>query len=1055
MDQVRVTAFMLRAEEAHQDPNIVTGTFTLNDHYATTLFDSGDDYSFVSTTFIPLLGIEPNGLDFSYEIEIASEQLVEIEKVIKGCKLEMEGHVFDINLIPFGSGSFEVIIGMDWLSDNKAEIIYHEKVVRIPLLDGKVLRILGVKLEEKVRHVMSVKAKEKKQEKIVVVRDSPEVFPDDLSGLPPMREIKFRIDLVHGAIPVAKSPYRLAPFELEELFIKNFSKITKSLSVLTQKRKTYDWGEERESALQTLNYKLCNAPVLALPNGPEDFVVYYDEFGLGIGFVLMQRELFSDYDCELRYHPGKDRILDAQKEASDESAGLQRGLDEMIELRNDGVLYYLNRIWSLLKGDLMQEALGTHLDMSTAYHPQTDGKLASRFVRPFKIIEKVGPVAYILDLPEELDGVHDTFRMSNLKKCLVDPTLQVPLDEIQVAAKLNFVEEPVEILELEFKKLKRSRIAIVKVRWNSKCGPKLMGCTYKDFFTCNLKEYDGEGGAIVYTRWIKKIELVQDMSGCMDGQKVKYTTGSFDGKALTAGHAAYTDRFHELDRMVATTEPKTIQNVVQIASTLTDEAFRNGSIKKNPEKRGNGENLARTGMINRAQGPGGNRPNQALAINEAKEKKQEEIVVVRYFPDVFSNDLSRLPPIREIKFHIKLVPRVISVAKSLYRLAPSELEEFSGQLKELQDKGFIRPSSLPWGAPILFVKKKDGSFKMYPRKTEAVKNWQAPRTPSEVRSFLGLAGYYRRFIENFSTIAKPLTVLTRKTLLDGWKDFMVYCYVSRLGLGYVLMPRGKVIAYASRQLKIHEKNYTTHDLELELFTDYNCEIRYHPGKANVVADALNRKERVKPKRVRAMNMILQSSIKDRILAAQKEASDEFAGLQRGLDEMIELRNDGALHGVPISIISDHDGQFMSRFLQLMKEALRNYLDMSTAYHPQTDGQSERTIQTLKYMLRAKCHSLIMWAEVGEGQLIGSELVQESIEKISQIKDRLKAVRDRHQRKLASRFVGPFEIIEKVGTVAYRFDLPKELDGVHGMFNVSNLKNCLANPTLQVLWMRSK
>ncbi|GKB88171.1 putative nucleotidyltransferase, ribonuclease H [Tanacetum coccineum] len=254
-----------------------------------------------------------------------------------------------------------------------------------------------------------------------------------------------------------------------------------------------------------------------------------------------------------------------------------------------------------------------------------------------------------------------------------------------------------------------------------------------------------------------------------------------------------------------------------------------------------------------------------------------------------------------------------------------------------------------------------------PSKIEAVKNWKAPRTPTEVRSFLGLAGYYRRFIENFSKIAKSLTILTQKcktfdwgeeqelafqtlkdklcnapvlALPDGPEDFVVYCDASGIGLGCVLMQRGKVIAYASRQLKIHEKNYTTHDLELgavvfalkiwrhylygtksviytdhkslqhifsqkelnmrqrrwiELFSDYDCEIRYHPGKANVVADALSRKERVKPKRVRAMNMTLQSSIKDRILAAQKEAVDEFAGLQKGLDEMIEQRSDGTLY----------------------------------------------------------------------------------------------------------------------------------------------------------------
>ncbi|GKD68922.1 putative reverse transcriptase domain-containing protein, partial [Tanacetum coccineum] len=185
--------------------------------FSTTLFDFGSDYSFVSTTFIPLLGIEPIELGFRYEIEIASRQLVEIDKVIKGCKLEIEGHIFDINLILFGYGSFDVIIGMDCLSNHKVEIIYHEKVVRMPLLDGKVLRVLGERQEEKARLLMSAKASDKKQEEIVVVRDFPEVFPDNLPGLPPLREIEFQIELIPGAVPIAKSPYRLAPSELEEL----------------------------------------------------------------------------------------------------------------------------------------------------------------------------------------------------------------------------------------------------------------------------------------------------------------------------------------------------------------------------------------------------------------------------------------------------------------------------------------------------------------------------------------------------------------------------------------------------------------------------------------------------------------------------------------------------------------------------------------------------------------------------------------------------------------------------------------------------------------------
>ncbi|GKC49302.1 putative reverse transcriptase domain-containing protein [Tanacetum coccineum] len=352
-------------------------------------------------------------------------------------------------------------------------------------------------------------------------------------------------------------------------------------------------------------------------------------------------ELFSDYDCEIRYHPGranvvedalsrkervkpervraiqssvKDRILTAQKEAMNEFAGLQKGLDEMIEQRSNGTMYYLDRIWVPLKGEVrtlimdeaykskysihpgddkmyydlrdrywwprmkkdiaeyvskcltclkvkaehqrpsgllqqpeirvwkwegiamdfmtklprtsiarhgvpisiisdhdsrltsrfwqsMQEALGTRLDMSTAYHPQTDGQ-SERTIQTLEdklracildfrgswdvhlplvefsynnsyhssIIEKVGPVAYQLDIPEELDGVHDTFHVSNLKKCLTDPTLKVPLDEIRVDAKLNFVEELVVILEREFRKLKRSRIAIAKILYRVDSG---------------------------------------------------------------------------------------------------------------------------------------------------------------------------------------------------------------------------------------------------------------------------------------------------------------------------------------------------------------------------------------------------------------------------------------------------------------------------------------------------------------------------------------------------------------------------------------------------------
>ncbi|GKB00269.1 putative reverse transcriptase domain-containing protein [Tanacetum coccineum] len=177
----------------------------------------------------------------------------------------------------------------------------------------------------------------------------------------------------------------------------------------------------------------------------------------------------------------------------------------------------------------------------------------------------------------------------------------------------------------------------------------------------------------------------------------------------------------------------------------------------------------------------------------------------------------------------------------------------------------------------------------------------------------------------------------------------------------------------------------------------------------------------------------------------------------------------ARHGVPISIISDRDSRFTSRFWQSMQEALGTRLDMSTAYHPQIDGHSERTIQTLEDMLRAcvldfggswDVHlPLVEFSynnKVGKGQLIGPELVQETTEKISvgdyvllKVSPWKGVVRFGKKGKLAPSFVGPFEIIEKVGPVAYRLDLPEELNGVHDTFHVSNLKKCLVDPTLQV------
>jgi hypothetical protein len=638
-----------------------------------------------------------------------------------------------------------------------------------------------------------------------------------------------------------------------------------------------------------------------------------------------------------------------------------------------------------------------------------------------------------------------------------------------------------------------------------------------------------------------------------------------------------------------------------------------------------------------------------------------------------------------------------------------------------------------------------------PAKIEAVSNWDRPTTPTEVRSFIGLAGYYRRFVKDFAKIAAPLTRLTRKTEKFEWTEkceksfqelkrrlvtapvlalpdekgnFVIYSDASHKGLGCVLMQHERVIAYASRQLKDYESRYPTHDLELaaivfalkiwrhylygekceiytdhkslkyiftqkelnmrqrrwlELIKDYDCEILYHPGKANVVADALSRKERLKmitssEKLTREFEKMeievkitgdgteklfeiaLQSELLQKIKLSQErmmsegkelmtgeelrterdgkgvmrytyriwipndqELKDEIlheshssrysihpgstkmyrdlkeyywwpnmkkdvtewvskcltcqrvkaehqrpGGLLRPLeipewkweqiamdfvvglprtkanhdaiwvivdrltksahflpinerytvDRLVDIymKEIVARHGVPVSIVSDRDPRFNSRFWRSFQECAGTKLNMSTAYHPQTDGQSERTIQTLEDMLRVcaidfkgnwddhlpliefsynnsfhasigmppyealygrKCRSPLYWDEVGERKMLGPEMVQQTKDAIDLIRGRLVAAQDRQKKyadlarkdkeyeegdlvllkvspwkglmrfgkkgKLSPRYIGPFEILRRIGEVAYELALPPNLQQVHNVFHVSMLR----------------
>ncbi|GKA70662.1 putative reverse transcriptase domain-containing protein [Tanacetum coccineum] len=679
---------------------------------------------------------------------------------------------------------------------------------------------------------------------------------------------------------------------------------------------------------------------------------------------------------------------------------------------------------------------------------------------------------------------------------------------------------------------------------------------------------------------------------------------------------------------------------------------------------------------------------------KSEEKRLEDVPIVCDFSEVFPEDLPGLLPTRQVEFQIELVPGAAPMARAPYRLASSKLQELSTQLQELFDKGFIRPSSSPWGAPVLFVKKKDGSFwmcidyrelnkltmknryplpriddlfdqlqgssvylkfnlrsgyhqlrvcdkdipktafrtryghyefqvipfgltnapavfmdlmnrvcKLYldkfvvvfiediliyskseeehaehlklilellkkeelyakfskcnfwlsrvqflghvidsegihvdPAKIESINDWASPKTPTEIHQFLGLAGYYRRFIE-------------------GSENFMVYCDASRKGLGAVLMQKGRVIAYASRQLKIHEKNYTTHDLELRAVVFALKMWRHYlydtlsSGEGERGGGCFEPKERIKPLRVLALVMMISLNLLVHILDAQVKARKEENYRTEDLYGMIkklEPRTDGTLclnrrswipcrdlkklywwpnmkaeiatyvskcltyakvkaecqkpsgllvqpvipvwkwenitmdfitklpktstgqdtiwevvsrHGVPVSIISDQDSKFASHFWRSLNKALG----------------------------KVGIDTYLWWSFltiiVGDTQLTGPEIVHETTEKIIQIKKRIQATRDRQKSyadrrhkplefkvgdkvmlkvspwkgvirfgkrgKLNPRYIGPFKIITKVGTLAYRLELPEQLSRVHSTFHVANLKKCFVDEPLAI------
>nr|GEZ58868.1 putative reverse transcriptase domain-containing protein [Tanacetum cinerariifolium] len=488
--------------------------------------------------------------------------------------------------------------------------------------------------------------------------------------------------------------------------------------------------------------------------------------------------------------------------------------------------------------------------------------------------------------------------------------------------------------------------------------------------------------------------------------------------------------------------------------------------------------------------------------DKSEGKQLKDVPVIRDYPEVFPKDLLGLPPARPVEFQIDLIPRAASVARATYRLAPSEMKELSKQLQELSEKGFIRPSSSPWGAPNekehkehlkaileLLKKEKFRGIHVDPAKIESIKDWASPKTPTKIRQFLGLAGYYRRFIEGLSKIAKSMKKLTQKgikKILEAQIEALKPESLKKEDIGGMIrrdIPKEKLEPRANETLCLNGRSWLPCYGDLRsviMHESHKSKYSIHPGSSKMYQDM---KKLYWWPNMKA-NIATYDNITIDFITKLPKSPQGFDTIRVIVDQLTK-----SAHFLPIRE-NDPLDKLARLYLNRIK-ALGTDISMSTAYHPEIDGQSERTIQTLEDMLRAyvidfskgwvkhlplcefsynnSYHASIKAApyEALYGQKCRSPRIQAAQDRQKsyadlkrkpmefEVGDRVMlkvspwkgVVRIGKRGKLNPRYVGPFKVLAKVGIVAYMLELPQELRRVHHTFRVSNLKKYYADEPL--------
>nr|GEY74503.1 putative reverse transcriptase domain-containing protein [Tanacetum cinerariifolium] len=620
-NEARGQAYALRDGDQNLGPNVVTGTFLLNNRYARVLFDSGPDKSFVNLNFGHLIDIEPIKVNHSYEVKLADGRVVSKNTILRGCALNLVNHLFEIDLMPIELGTFDVIIGMDWLILHDAIIVCGKKEVHMPL-KKRTLVVKGDDCISRLKVVSCMKVKkyvdrgsylfvaqvvekeptERRLKDVLVICKFPNVFLEDLPGLPPPREVEFEIELVSGAAPVARAPYRLAPSEMKEL--------AKQLQELSDK------GFIRPSSSP------WGAPVLFVKKKDGSFRMCID-----------YREL-NKMTIKNRYPlPRIDDLFDQLQGSSVCSKiDLRSGYHQLrnVKCNRCGMQHYGNCSIKCNKcgkirhkaRDYWSKVVATGVNAQpivTCYGCGEKGDIKTKCpARNNPGRNEAHGQAYALTDGDQNLGpnvVTGTFLLNNhYARVLFDSGFDKSFVNINVSHLIDI--EPVKVNHSYEVELADGRVVSTNTI--------LRGCALN--LVNHLFEID-----------LMPIEL-----------------GTFD---VIIG----------MDWLI-----------------LHDAIIVYGKKEVHvPLKK-------RTLLVK-----GDDCVSRLKVVSCMKVKKYV--------------DHGRLPPPRQVEFKIELVPGAAPVARASYRLAPSEMKELAKQLQELSDKGFIRPSSSPWGAPVLFVKKKDGS----------------------------------------------------------------------------------------------------------------------------------------------------------------------------------------------------------------------------------------------------------------------------------------------------------------------------------------------------------